>query len=355
MNLPFFGSEKPWCSPRLLAFVLTGALGAVTQAATLCVFDPIGTAGDIHNLSRDYVVAMQRSGVEFTTKTYVSEPAAVDDFRAGQCDALFATAFRVREFNPLPASTDTLGSTSVVRNGRIDMDSSYDVMRKLVQVFAAQSPKVTELMSNGNHEVVGIFPLGAAYPVVRQRNMNSIEAMRGKRIAALGHDAAQAQFIRRIQATPVTSDVNNLARRFANGEVDVIAIPAVGYKPLGIDQAMGGKGGMLRMPLMIITFQMVVHRDRFSAAFPQASRDFWLSQFDRGLQIIRKAEADIPLASWIDLSPEDAVRYTHMLRDARLDMAQQGVYNKRGLKIIKRIRCKVNADDKECTLRTNEG
>lgn len=326
-----------------------------TQAASLCVFDPIGTAGDIHNLSRDYVVAMQRMGVELTIKTYVNEPAAVDDFRSGQCDALFATAFRVREFNALSASTDTLGSTSVVRDGRIDMASSYDVMRKLVQVFAAQSPKVTELMVSGNHEVVGIFPLGAAYPVVRSRQVNSVEAMRGKRIAALGHDAAQAQFIRRIQATPVTSDVNNLARRFSSGEVDVIAIPAMAYKPLGIDQAMAGKGGMLRMPLMIITFQMVVHRDRFNQGFAQASRDFWLSQFDRGMQIIRRSEADIPLSSWIDLSPEDAVRYTLMLREARLDLVKQGIYNKRGLKVIKRIRCKVNPTDKECTLRSDEG
>lgn len=338
-----------------LACVVAVLFSASAQAASLCVFDPIGTAGDIHNLSRDYVVSMQRIGVEFTIKTYVNEPAAVDDYRSGQCDALFATAFRVREFNALSASTDTLGSTSVVRDGRIDMGSSYDVMRKLVQVFAAQSPKVTELMVSGNHEVVGIFPLGAAYPVVRSRLVNSVEAMRGKRIAALGHDAAQAQFIRRIQATPVTSDVNNLARRFASGEVDVIAIPAVAYKPLAVDQAMAGKGGMLRMPLMIITFQMVVHRERFPEAFAQASRDFWLSQFDRGVQIIRRAEADIPLASWIDLSPEDAVRYTLMLRDARLDMLRQGIYNKRGLKVIKRIRCKVNPGDKECTLRTDEG
>jgi hypothetical protein len=341
---------------RMLAHSLL--LWAITcpaaHAASLCVFDPVGTAGDIYNLSRDYVVAMQRHDVNFELKAYVDEPRAVEDFRRGQCDALFATAFRVREFNPLAASTDTLGVTTVLRNGRIDMASSYEVMRRVVQVFAAQSSKVTKLMANGPYEVAGIFPLGAAYPVVHQRSMNTMEAMRGKRIAALGHDAAQAFFIRRIGAVPVTSDVNNLAKRFASGEVDVIAIPAVGYKPLGIDQAMGGKGGLLRMPLMIVTFQLVVHRDRFSADFPQVSRDFWLTQFDRGLQVVRKAEADIPLVTWIDLSPEEAARTTLKLREARIDIAKQGIYNKQGLKILKRIRCKINPADAQCSTRSEE-
>ena len=39
---------------------------------------------------------------------------------------------------------------------------------------------------------------------------------------------------------------------------------------------------------------------------------------------------------------------------ARGDIAQKGLYDKRGLKVIKKIRCNVNPADPECTTKSEE-
>jgi hypothetical protein len=41
-----------------------------------------------------------------------------------------------------------------------------------------------------------------------------------------------------------------------------------------------------------------------------------------------------------------------MLRDSRIAIAEQGIYDKPGLKIIKRVRCSINSADSECSANT---
>ena len=82
-----------------------------------------------------------------------------------------------------------------------------EVVRKTVQTFA--SPKAASLMVNGNFEVGGIAPLGAAYAFVNDRAISNLEASSGKRVAAFDHDKAQAQLISRVGARPVAADVMN--------------------------------------------------------------------------------------------------------------------------------------------------
>lgn len=333
---------------------LLGAAALGAHAVPLCVFDIVGTSGDAFNMTRDYAVAMQREGVQIELKVYTNEARALEDFRAGICSGVIATAFRTRSLNPLAASIDTLGSTTIVRNGRLDINASYEVVRKLVQTFSADTPQVTRLMTNGKYEVGGILPIGAAYPIARDRRNNTVEALAGKRFAALEYDPAQAMMIQKISAVPMPSDILNISPRLAAGQVDFIAAPALAYKPLGLDKAMGPDGGIGRFPLMILTYQLVLDRSKFPEGFGGKSRAYWLGQFDRVLQLIRKAENDIPASAWVELSPENVYRYTLMLRDARIDIAESGLYDKRGLKIIKRVRCHVNPIDPECKSKSEE-
>lgn len=333
-----------------------GACVTAAQAAPFCVFDIVGTSGDAFNMTRDYAVAMQREGVNIELKVYTNEAKAVEDFRAGLCDAVIATGFRTRPFNGVAASVDTLGSSIIVRNGVIDMTASYDVVRKLVQTFSADTPQVTRLMTdvNGKYEVGGILPVGAAYLVGSDRRNNTVEKLAGKRMAALDYDPAQAVMIKRIRAIPVPSDISNISQRLSSGAADFIAAPALAYKPLGLDKGVGERGGMARFPLMIMSYQVILNRSKFPEGFGARSRTYWLGQFDRVLQLIRKAENDIPAATWVELSPENTYRYTLMLREARIDIAQMGLYDKRGLKILKRIRCHVNPTDPECQSKSEE-
>lgn len=347
--------RRPSLSSLALAVAVSASLAPLqAQAATMCVFDMIGSGGDAFNMARDYAVMMQREGVNLDLRAFTNESRAVDEFKAGNCDAVMATGFRTRQFNSTAASTDTLGSSTVVRNGRIDIPASYDVMRTLIQTLSAPSPQAGKLMVEGRYEVGGILPAGAAYPIVNDKRINTIEELAGKKIAALEHDPAQSIMIRRINAIPVPSDVHNIASRLSTGMADMIAAPALAYKPLGIDKSVGDRGGIARFPLMIMTYQIVLNRSRFPDDFGQKSRSHWAGQFDRTLQLIRKSEASIPASHWIDLTPENALQYTLLLRESRIDIAQQGIYDKRGLRVLKRIRCHVNPGDDECRTKSEE-
>ena len=339
------------CLKGLVAALgLAGAVSA--QAATMCVFDLVGTSGDAYNFAKDYVLAMQREGVSIDMKAYPDEARAVEDYKAGRCDALWATGLRTRPFNAVAGAIDTLGSTTIVRNGAIDITGSYDVLRKLVQTFGAESAQSQALMVQGKHEIGGIAPIGAAYLITRDRRIDSIEAMKNKRVAAMAYDPAQAQMIRRVEATPVPTDVTTVVPALRDGRTDVIALPALAFRPLRVEDAMGSKGAVVRFPLMILTYQLVLERGKFPEGFGQKSRTWWLSQYDRALQLIRRAEmVDIPASMWLDLSSDAMYRYTLMLQEARIDMAKQGIYDQRGLRIIKRVRCHVNPTDSECRTR----
>src|SRR5690606_39966189 len=76
-------------------------------------------------------------------------------------------------------STLSLHDALPICNGKLDMASSIEVVRKTVQTFA--SPKAASLMVNGNFEVGGIAPLGAAYAFVNDRAISNLEAASGKR------------------------------------------------------------------------------------------------------------------------------------------------------------------------------
>lgn len=321
-------------------------LSTVAEAQLICVYDLLGSAGDQYNMAKDFAIAAQGMGAKVQLKSYTDENIATQEFIAGQCDGLIATGLRTRKFNSIAGSLDALGVSTILRNGKVDMPASYDVIRKTIQVF--NTPAGSKMMTNGNYEVAGIFPFGTAYPVVNDRNIKTVEALAGKKIAAFDYDKAQAIMIQKIGAQPISADITNFAGKFNNGSVDMIAAPAAAYRPLELYRGIGTKGAVNRFPILILTYQFIINKSKFSDDFAEKSRSYWLSQFDRSLGLINKAEKDIPASAWGELTPENSVKYTLMFRDARITIADQGVYDKRGLKIIKRVRCSINASDSEC-------
>lgn len=338
-------------SAALVAAGLTLGVAAHT-GQKLCVYDLLGNSGDQFNMAKDYVLEMQKHNVQFDLKAYTDERVATEDFRTGQCDAVIAMGFRTRQFNAVAGSIDTLGSTTILRNGKIDMPASYEAVRRTIQTFSR--PEAAKLMVEGKYEIAGLLPVGAAYPIVNDRKINSVEALAGKKIAAFDYDKAQAVMIQKIGAQPVSADISNFSTKFNNGSVDFVAAPALAYKPLELYKGVGKKGAVSRFPLMILSYQMVIDQTRFPAGFGQKSRDYWLGQFDRAKKLIDAAEATIPTETRMELSAEDGNKYTLMLRESRIDIAKQGLYNKTGLKVLKRVRCSINAADSECATKSEE-
>lgn len=342
-----------------LATALIGAalsLGFTTQAQaapapvdgslSLCVWDPIGAAGPLFDAAKTYALAAQQFGADVKLKSYTDERVASEDFRVGQCNGLMATSIRTKHYLPLPAATDYGGAATIVRDGKIDMDASYDVVRKAINLFA--SPAAAKLVVHDRFELGGILPTGSVLTFVRDRNLFK-KGFTGARLPAFDDDKVQAYLITRIGAQAVSSDINNFVTKFNNGNVDALFAPAVAFRPLEIYRGVGTQGGVSRFPLAFTTIQLVLDRNRFPAGFAEKSRQYWAAQFDQAAATARKAEADIPANLFVDFAADEAVKFVAGQRDTRVDLAEKGFYDKQGLKIMKRIRCNVNATAAECT------
>lgn len=340
-----------FCRPMVLSLVAGLAAVASAQAGQrVCVFDPLGTSGEAFRALADYRIHMSKFGADLTVKTYTNEAIAVEDFRSKQCDAVMATAIRTRQFNATAAALDSPGAASILRKGRIDMDASFEVVRRFVGLMSA--PKAANLMHVGQYEVAGILPLGAAYAFVNDRSINTLKGAAGKRVAAFDNDKSQAELIQRVGAVPVTVNIANFSTMFNNGNVDVIIAPTIAYKPLELYKGLGKKGAVAKFPLAILTYQMIIRPDAFPKDFGQKSREYFYAGFDQAAKIARRSDNDIPPNMWIEPSPEENDSYMVMLRQGRVLMANKGYYDKPGLKVVKKIRCSIEPSASECSERT---
>jgi hypothetical protein len=327
------------------ALCLAGIANA--QAASICVFDPQGVKGDGYRAARDFQLEMRdQASVNIDLKTYVDERVAAEDFRTGQCDGLMATGLRTRAYNGVAAALDSVGAANIIRQGKVDLPATYDVARRFIQLTS--SPKAAPLMSDGTYEVAGILPLGAAYVFLSNREFASVDAQAGKRIAAFGNDKAEAQLVQRIGAQPVAVDISNVGPMFNNHNVDMVVLPALAYMPFEIQRGLGTKGGVIRMPMTIGTYQIIVRAARFPKGFGQKGRAYNARNFDLAMATLKLADKDVPEHYWVDMSARDVTRYELLMRQGRVLMAEKGLYDKKGLKLIKKIRCEINPAASEC-------
>ena len=319
------------------------ATAALSLSATLpahaqkfCVYDPVGANGPAYAMAKDYAVAAKSWGVSaLELKAYTDERVAAEDFKAGQCDQVAITGLRGRQFNSYIGSIDSIGALP-----------SYKHLRTVIHALA--SPASEPSMISGPYEVVGIVPLGAAYVFVRDRSINSIEKAAGKKIAVLDFDKSQAKLVQQLGAQPVSSDITNFTTKFNNGQVDIVAAPGIAYKPFEMYKGLGSTGAVYRFPLVQLTGNMLIRRDKFPAGYGQKSRQYLLTQLDTAEQTIKKAEADIAEKYWLDLSPADKAKYTLMMREARINLTKEGLYDPKMMAFLKRVRCKIDAGDAEC-------
>lgn len=337
------------CAARVAAPLLICLAHAASYAAgrpVLCAWDILGKSGSMYALAQDYALAMNQHGVDFELKAYIDERVAAEDFRTGQCAAVILTGFRARVFNSHAGSLDSMGSATVVKDGRIDMAASYEVLRKMVEVFS--SPAGAKLMVEGTYEIGGILPAGAAYPIVRDRSWASVKGLSGKRVGTFDNDKAQALLVQQLGAQAVPVDVTNVGSKFNNGMLDVTHLPAITYKPFELQRGIGTRGAVVRMPVMLPTLQLVMSRSALPDGFGQASRTFWLAQYERSVQLVQKAEADVPAQVWHEVAKEDVPDYVGLLRQGRMMGAEQGLYSKRTLNLMKKARCLVSPANGEC-------
>lgn len=317
--------------------VLAASVSVQANAANkICVFDVLGAQGDAYGLMKDYALAATKMGAAVDLKAYTDERTAAEDFKAGQCDGVLLTGMRGRQFNKFTGSLDSIGAIP-----------TYAVMEKAIATLA--NPALAPRMVEGKFEVAGVAPAGAAYLFVKSRSINHVDKLAGKKIAIFDYDKSQAKMVQKVGAQPVSSDISNFGAKFNNGAVDIIAAPAMAYKPLELYKGLGKDGAIVRFPIAQLTFQLFIDKDKFPANFGQASRKYWDGQYSRSMRLINKAEKDVPASVWLDLPANDKEGYVVLLRDARISLTKEGIYDPMMMKMLKKIRCSIESGNAECS------
>ena len=331
-------SRRIAMAAALCATLVTPALAkAETEILerSFCVFDPVGANGPLFAITKEFQpVAMQR-GIRLNLRAYTDEKVAAEDFKAGQCDAVLLTGTRAREFNKFTGSLEAMGAVP----GEQEMRLLYNTLSQ---------PQARQFLVEGPYEVAGVFPGGAIYLHTRDRNVDSVEKLQGKRIATLDYDSASVRMVRHVGASVVGSNSANFAGKFNNGSVDLAYAPAVAYQPLELYKGVNTKGGVFKYALGYMNFQVIIHRDRFPDDAGQMVRDESIKRIDQAYEIIAEAEAGIPEEVWMHPPREDVAEYDRMLRQVRLSLLEDGVYDERAIKLMRAIRCRVDGSRSEC-------
>ncbi|MFN3713501.1 MAG: putative solute-binding protein [Alcanivoracaceae bacterium] len=319
---------------------LLGALSAHAQETrTVCVFDIIGTAGDQFNIMRDFATAAASHGYRINLKAYTDESIAAEDLKANQCDAAVLTGIRGRQFNNYTGSLDSIGAVP-----------NYDALRAVVQVLASDSDRVTPMLKQGAYEVLGVGPMGAAYLFVKDQSINNVNALAGKSIAVMSYDEAQGRMAARVGMSPVMSDITNFAGRFNNHSVDICFAPVLAYSALELYKGMEPRGGIVDYTLGQLTMQLIAREGKFNQDFARWSRKYFASTvFDQAMRVIQSAEREVDEKWWIRISDADRLRYDEMMRDARIELTNEGVYSREMMALLRNVRCRMDSGRAECS------
>lgn len=329
---------------KITLALMATTIGLATSAQAkvdVCVFDLLGKSGESFQMAQEWALAAKGWGADINLVPRQDEAVADNDFKAGKCDAVFMTAMRARQYNKFVGSIDSLGGAP-----------SNAIAQKAI-TFALDPRNAAKMVSNlggKKYEIGGIAPLGSAFIFVRDKKIDSIEKAAGKKFAVLSYDSAQKIMVQRVGAQAVPSDVSNFVAKFNNGQVDMVGAPAYAYKPLEIYKGLGTNGAMFNFPVLQITADLVLRPEKFSAGFGQKSRDWFVKNLPKSFNMIKRLENEIPAKYKMNLTAEDKLKYQKMLRDGRMDLTKQGIYDPAMMSVLKKARCSVDKSNFECSL-----
>ncbi|MGM0562888.1 MAG: putative solute-binding protein [Pseudomonadota bacterium] len=327
---------RKYLATVLLCLLATPSLanqGVVTRY--FCVFDPVGRTGDIYTTARDIATDFLPLGVRLQLYPYSTESAAKADFRSGLCDAVILTGFAAREYNTFTTTAEAWG-------GLYDFESAWLLLSTLTR------PELAPLFMQDGYEVASIFPAGGLYAIMADKEWTSPEDVQGKPTFAVRDEPTGEAFAEAVGVNRVYGDTTNFAAKYVRNNVDVTFSPSAVIPALELDRAMEMRGGgLIDMPMAFLTLQIIIRPENFPEGFGQAAREQSLSYYERIHELVTKAERKIDPYR-IDLTEAEADRWQGIAEGVRDDLAAQGIYDARMLKLLKRIRCHVSPERGEC-------
>lgn len=330
-----------WILVLVLAVIYENSSASENKNLKLCVFDIIGKSGPLYMAMQDYKLEAARWGVTFDVNVLTDEKIATEEFKGGTCDAAAISGFRSRSFNSFTGTIDAFGAIP-----------SYDLLRVVLEKLS--SPNLSSLMKNGEYEIAGVIPSGAAYLFGNDRQIDTVNELAGTRIAVLDFEKSIAVMVGIVGASPITVTMSNMGSMFNNGAVDIIPVSLTAYEPLELRKGIGTKGGIANYAIAQLTTQIILRSSRFPDGFGQQSRQYIYSQFDKDMARIMEDSKSINNDIWIEISDNDKNGYQEMFRQSRIKMREMGIYDRKMLAFLSRVRCAVEPVLAECTANDRE-
>ena len=301
------------------------------------MYDPGGRSGDYFSIISDYAIEASGWGVELELKPYTDEETATKDYEAGHCDAVVATGVRLQRFNRFPSTIEAMGAVP-----------SYELLGQMVTTLAT-SPGAAAKLKAGEHETVGFIPAGAVFLFVRDRGIDTVTELAGKRIATMDYDKAAPTMVERVGAIMVPADLGSIGSRFNNGDVDACYMSAAGYRPFELWRGLADGGGILRAPLAHATLQVLVRSARFPEDFGARSRTYLASRFEGMVKMVRALEHDIESEHWIEIPADRRADWDEMFLTVRVALRDEvGAYDGDMLRVLRQLRCASDGSRAEC-------
>jgi len=324
---------------RLIVSYLFMFLSASAQALEekkFCIYDPVGKNGPSMTFLSDLVPSAIKWGLKVKLVAYTDEKVASNDFKAGMCDVVFLTGLLTRQYVPFGSTLNAIGGI-ISENG----------VNKVLK--AITNPKAGKLLTQGNYEIVGTFPVGGVYLFVNDREIDTLEEFSGKKISILNGDPQAMRFANMVGASPVGTSLATFSGQFNNGNIDILPMVPIGYNVFELYHGLGKNGGIMDEKLLYGMMQLVSHKNRFSDHFGQQMREYILSRLSDIHKLASDSKAEIPSHYWIKTSVKTKAALDKFKFNIRLALRDEGIHEPKALKLLWKIRCSEDPTRSECS------
>ena len=320
-----------------IGFLLAGVV-PTAYALDLCVFDVVGAQGDTANIIKDYVLVAKQWQVDIQPKIYTHLGKAMKDFEENRCDGIVADNFTTKKYNNFMS---TVGAVGAIPN--------YQVSQQVFQALA--SPRLAHKFNQSTYEVVGYIPYGFAYLFTKDRSLNSIHDIEGKRIGVMQSDPAQRRMAQKLGLVPVAMNIDNVAQKFKNDEFDLLPIPLIAYQAFDGKTILGEKGGVVNYPLSMVSMNVIFKKGKYPVDLGQKSRNWFSQQSGKMIQNAQNWQSHLPPHIFYELSKIDYPTYDRLISQLRKEFIENKSYDATMITLIRHLRCQQDPKYIECNNR----
>lgn len=319
-----------------ILLVLFSTSSFALERKVFCVWDPVGRSGPVMAFYSDLIPKAQAWGLSIRFIAYTDEKVAANEFKAGKCEAVLLSAILSRQFVKFGGTMDAIGAISSKKG--LEM-----VLKTLAR------PRAGQLMTQGPFEVVATFPVGSMYAFVNDRSINSIEDFAGRRLSVLNNDPQALKFAKLAGASPVGTTLSTFAPMFNNGNIDILLMPALAYNTFELYHGLGERGGIIDYRLYYGMLQTVARKSEFPADFGHNMRNYIFTRLRAIDKLVKDAEKEIPSKYWIDVDQFTKDDIDHFSKRVRLALKKDDVNHSTALKLLWKIRCRLDRSRGECS------